>query len=261
MAFPRQVLDPAERRRLGRPVRGFDARPAYRRAVTWLVLLGPPGLLLVFAALYHLVYGPRWVGVAAVPLAVGYLGGLGWTVRGGALRGRGSAVYLFASGLVRVSREGTTPYRWEELTGVTVTGVQPKPGRPTRWRFAVTAAGGGGFEVGDELPGVRELGDVLVSEITRRVLPAYLAAIEEGRALRFGPFIVSGEGVEKDGRRVPWESVGDAGSGNGLVYVRRRDGSGTLSATAGEVPNAVAFAVLCRRVREAPAGSPRRPAR
>ncbi|HEX2312402.1 MAG TPA: DUF6585 family protein [Thermomonospora sp.] len=250
MAFPRHVLDLADARRLGGPVGEFDARPGFRRAVTWLALLGTVGLPLLFTALYHLVQGPRWVGVAAVPLAAGYLGGVGWIVRGGALRGRGSAAYLFRHGLVRVTREGAAAYRWDRMTAVTVAGVQPAAGRRTRWRFTVTTADGDRFTLGDELPRVRELGDVVVSEITRRVVPAYLAALDEGRALRFGPFVVGGAGVEKDGVRVPWRAVGEAGLGNGLVYVRPLDGQGFLSATAGEVPNAVAFAVLCRQARE-----------
>jgi hypothetical protein len=262
VSFPQNVLDLAESRRLGEPVRAFDARPGFRRAVTWLVLLGPAGLLLVASSLLYLITGPRWLGATGVLLAAVYLGGVGWIARGPALRGRGLAVHVFEDGLVRLTPRGASACHWDELQSVTMEAVQPARGKRTRWRFTVAEADGGGFVLADELPGVRDLGEAVMVEVAQRALPRRLAEFEEGRTVRFGPFTVGRDGVGKDGGLVPWESVGQAGIGNGLVYVRRLDGSAGLSAAVGLVPDALVFAELCRRARAAAERAPaRRPGR
>ncbi|SEG85728.1 hypothetical protein SAMN04489712_11868 [Thermomonospora echinospora] len=265
MSFPLDVLDLAESRRLGEPVRAFDARPDFRRAVTWLVLLGPAGVLLVASSLFYLVVGPRWLGAVGVLLAAAYLGGVGSIVRGAALRGRGLAVYAFEDGLVRLTPRGTSAHRWDELHSVTMAMVRPASrGRRTQWRFTVTGADGAHFVLGDELPGVRDLGEAIVAEVARRELPRRLAEVEEGRTVRFGPFTVDGTGVGKDGEDgkdgevVPWESAGESGIGNGQVYVRRSDGTRAMSAAVGLVPDALVFVGLCRRMRDTAGSVPAR---
>ena len=61
----------------------------------------------------------------------------------------------------------------------------------------------------------------------------------------------SREGIAKDGDKVPWHDVAEVEISNGMVRVDRRDRLAGMTATAGEVPNAVAFSELARYVRQA----------
>jgi len=248
--FPRPVLDLAESRRLGEPVRSFDARPEFRRAVIWLALLAPPGVLLVLSALFYLVEGPRWMGVGGALLAAAYLSGLWWIVRDGALRGRGQAVFVFEDGLVRLAPRRTCVHRFDELRSVTATARPGRDGRP-RWSFTV-ADGDGEFVLSEVLPGVRELGEVIMAEIAQRELPRARAEFQAGRPVRFGPFTVDRTGVSKNGKTAPWEAIGQAGLGHGMVYVQRLDTGTRLTAETGLVPNALVFVELCRWAKTAP---------
>lgn len=261
VSVPQRALDLAVTRRLGEPVRAFDARIGFRRAIAWLVLLGLAGVLLVLSAAYYLVEGPLWLGISGALLAAGYLGGMAWILRGGALRGWGRAVYLFEHGLVCVSRRGWAARHWDELRTVTMAGVQPAPHRHTAWRFTVTDAGGRRLVLGDELPEVRLLGEAVVTEVARRMVPRYLAVIEAGGTVELGPFTVSRGGLAKDGEIVPWPAVREVGLSNGMVYVRRIDDIHVMATTVGRMPNALAFAELCHRVRAHGDDNPLRPRR
>jgi hypothetical protein len=86
--------------------------------------------------------------------------------------------------------------------------------------------------------------------VTERLLPKYMSRIEAGGDVRFGPFTLSRDGIAKDGDKVSWHDVAEVEISNGMVRVDRRDRLGGLTATAGEVPNAVAFSELARYVRQ-----------
>ncbi|MBA9003269.1 DUF6585 family protein [Thermomonospora cellulosilytica] len=234
---------------LGAPIRTFDARDDFRRTVVWMALLGPVGVLSVWSAFYYLIVGPRWLGALGVLLAFGYLGAVWWILHGGALRGWGLVVYAFENGLVRVTRRGTHACRWDEMRGVTTAGVRRTPGRRPPWRYRVTDAEGGGFVLGDELPGVRDLGEVLVAEVGRRVLPVQLAAVEGGATVVFGPFAVDREGIVLNGERVPWRAVRSVAAGGGEVTVRRADAPQVMTVPLDRVPNAAVLVEICRRLR------------
>ncbi|WP_067475750.1 DUF6585 family protein [Actinomadura hibisca] len=251
MPTSQSAPDQASAHHLGDPVRAFDARPGRRRALAWLILLGLAGIVLVPAAAVYLAAGRLLLGVPAALLAVGYLGAVGWILSRGVLRGRGIVVTLHQGGLAVTGSGRSDVYLWDDLSAVTVSGVQRARHARTRWRFTVATTRGGTLEFGDELPDVRLLGETVVAEVTARVVPPGLAALEAGRAVRFGPFTVSPAGVGKEGQRVPWPALRDVVIANGVVTVRSADGVRELSALTGHTPNAVALAELCRRTRTA----------
>ncbi|MFG2006708.1 DUF6585 family protein [Spirillospora sp. NPDC048911] len=261
MSFPRDVLEEAEARRLGDPVRAFDARAGRRRALAWMALLGLAGVWLVPAAVVYLADGELWLGVPAAVLALAYLGVVAWilwrAVSRGALRSdRLMGVHLFSYGLVVAGarRKGDggggayVAYRWDDLAAVTTSGVQRVAHGPTRWQFTVTVADGRQIILGDELPGVRELGEAIVAEVTARVVPRALGMVQAGDTVRLGPFAVSSEGIEKEGERVAWPAVREVGIDNGMVFVRTLDDLGQLASVAALTPNAVAFVELCHHL-------------
>lgn len=223
-----------------------------------MALLGPVDVLSLWAALYCLIVGPRWLGALGVLPAAGYLGAVWWILRGGALRGRGLVVYVFENGLVRLTRRERQVHRRDELRSVVTAGARRSLGRRPPWRYRATDAAGRRFVLGDELPGVHDLGEVLIAEVGRREFPAQLAAIESGATVEFGPFAVDRWGIALHGERVPWRAVHSATIGGGEVAVRRIDTPRAMTAPLDRVPNAAVLVEICRwlrsRVQRADAG-------
>ncbi|WP_344959615.1 DUF6585 family protein, partial [Actinomadura miaoliensis] len=191
-------------------------------------------------------------GALAALAAVVCLCGAVWTLRRAAwaLRRTGTPriVYLFVHGLVVDDGRGLATHHWDELTAVTVSGVRTAAGARTRWRVTVTAAGGREIALGDGMPDAGVLGEIVSAEVTARAVPRLMAAIEARERVRLGPFTLGPQGVGKDGDRLPWPAVAEAGIDNGVVYARDADGLVEMTALAARVPNAVAFVEVCRRV-------------
>ncbi|RMI43495.1 hypothetical protein EBO15_16235 [Actinomadura harenae] len=230
------------------PVRVFDARIGRRRAVAWLVLLGLAVLVLAPASVLYLRAGRFWIGVLAASVGIAYLAvGVRILVRAG-LREHRPVVYLFGGGLVYAGTGRAVAYRWDDLSAVTVAGVRSGQRGRTRWRFTVTAEGGRDLPMDDRLPDVRRLGDVVVAEVTARVVPRLAATVRSGGTARLGAFEIGPDGIAKDDRLVPWPAIRDVSMANGLVRVDAAGGVQELIALAAHTPNAVALVELCARV-------------
>ncbi|WP_285498047.1 DUF6585 family protein [Actinomadura sp. NBRC 104425] len=248
------MLDQAARRELGEPIRAFDARGARRRALARPVLLTAAAA--AFAAPAAAAFGSDRLlaGVPAALSAVVCLYAAVWTFRraaGNLLRsGTPRVLYLFVHGLVVDDGRRLATHHWDELTAVTVSGVQAAEGAPTRWRVTVTAADGREIALGDGTPDAGVLGEIVSAEVTTRAVPRIMAAIEARERVRLGPFTLGPHGIDKDGDRLPWSSVAEAGIDNGMVYARDADGLVEMTALAARVPNAAAFVEVCRRVRD-----------
>jgi hypothetical protein len=238
------------RDRLGEPVRTFDGRAASRRTWAWLALLGLAALALVPAAVAYLNDRVWWVGVPALVLSMGYAGAVGWIAGRDRPRVRGRVACLYTGGLAVSGPGGEAGYTWDELVSVTVAGVPGGPGGRIRWRFTIVADDGSVLRLGDDIPDVRTLGVTVAEEVTARIVPRRLAAVQAGEPVRLGPFTVRLGGVEKDGERLPWNAVRDVAIENGLVTVRARPGRMDLITVASQMPDALAFTVLCHQVRE-----------
>jgi hypothetical protein len=292
---------------LGEPVRAFDARPARRRALTWLAALAAAVAVLVPLAVAAFLSGRAWLGAPLTVIAMGCAAAAGWIAGWGIVWKRAPVVHLYTGGLLvspppaggatstsahRARGDahgegdtwgGHTPHGtlaargpggdaavfvWDDLVSVTVSGVHlggrapasssgstlgaggSGPAGGTRWRFTVVSSDGRVLRFGDELPGVRLLGETIAAEVTRRAVPRHLAAVKAGETVRLGPFTVDLEGVEKDGQRVPWQAVREVGIEDGLVTVRSYGGRPDLAAVAGHMPDALPFTLLCDQIKE-----------
>lgn len=293
---------------LGEPVRTFDARPARRRALTWLAALAAAVAVLVPLAVAAFLSGRAWLGAPLTVIAMGCAAAAGWIAGWGIVWKRAPVVHLHTGGLLvspppaadgatltsahrahgNARGEGDTwgghtsrgtlatrgpggdagAFVWNDLVSVTVSGVHlggrapasssgsalgaggSGPTGGTRWRFTVVSSDGRVLRFGDELPGVRLLGETIAAEVTRRAVPRHLAAVKTGETVRLGPFTVDLEGVEKDGQRVPWQAVREVGIEDGLVTVRSYGGRPDLVAVAGHMPDALPFTLLCDQIKE-----------
>ncbi|MBE1533483.1 DUF6585 family protein [Actinomadura algeriensis] len=232
------------RGRLGAPVRTFDARPARRAALGWMVAFVLATAVLTPVAVWALDTRRWGLGTAAALLGMVYAAAAGWIAGRDGLWSGIRVAALHTEGVAARTRGGAVEYAWDELESVTVSGVQY--GARVRWRFAVAAADGRVLRFGDQLPDVRELGEAIAAEVADRTVARHLESVRTGAVVRLGPFAVDLDGVEKDGERLPWKSVHDVVLDNGLVAVTAP--GATLSALAGQVPDALAFTALCAQV-------------
>jgi uncharacterized membrane protein YqaE (UPF0057 family) len=220
------------------------------RSRTWLVVLGLPGLVLLPFTVLFLLQGFGWATVLSVLLTAAYLGAAGRILVRDVMPGYGRVLYLYENGLILVAGRGLNAFPWEAVKEVRVSGARTGSGDAVSWRCAVVREDGTEAVIGPEFPGVQDVVEVVSSAVTERLLPKYISRIEAGGTVRFGPFVISGDGVAKDGEEVPWQHVAAVEISNGMVYVNRLDRTAGMTATAGEVPNAVAFSELARYVRE-----------
>lgn len=246
---PSTVRGLAGAERLGELREVLDPRVTEGRSRTWLVVLGLPGLVLLPFAVAFVVEGLVWAAVLGLVLVAGYLGAAGRILVRDILPGYGRTLYRFENGLILTTRRAATAFPWDAVAEVRVSGVRRAVADTVSWRFGIRREDGVEAEIGSEFPGVHGLVEVASREVTERLLPKYLSRVEAGGSVRIGPFTVTREGIAKDGEMVAWTDVDGVRIGNGMVQVDRADRLAGVTATAGEVPNAVAFAELARYLR------------
>ncbi|TQM67311.1 hypothetical protein FHX41_0916 [Actinomadura hallensis] len=239
--------------RLGEPVRTFEGRTGGRGAPVWPALVPPAlvSLALIPPAIVYLRDGVWWAGVPALLLSMGCAAAAGWIAGRDRPRTGAKVVHLYTNGISVAGPDGVAAYEWDDLVSVTVAGVQEGgPDGRTRWRFTVVAEDGNVLHLTDDLPDVRELGETVAREVTARLVPRRLAEVKAGELVRLDPFTVDLDGVEKDGERLPWAAVKDVSIDNGLVTVHAWGGRPDLVAVVSQMPDALAFAALCHRVKD-----------
>jgi hypothetical protein len=240
----------AKDQRLGEPYSVHDPRRVNPKARTWLVVLGLPGLVLLPFAVHFVLEGFGWATVLSVLLCAAYLGAAGRILVRDVLPGYGRVLYLYENGLILVSGRNVETFAWDSVKEMRVSGVRMGSAEEVSWRCALVREDDTTAVVGPEYPGVQEVVEAVSSRVTERLLPKYISRVEAGGTVRFGPFAISRDGVAKGGDEVAWAKVANVQISNGMVYVNRLDRTGGMTATAGEVPNAVAFGELARYVRE-----------
>ena len=250
VSLPSPVRELAAEHRLGEPISEHDPRTANGRSRTWLIVLGLPGLVLLPFSLHFLQHGVGWAGLLSLLLTVGYLGAAGRILVRDIMPGYGQVLYVFEGGLVLDTRRGTTAYPWDRIEELRVSGARAGSSDAVTWHFSVVRDDRTEATVGAAFPGVQDLVEIVSAEVTARMLPKYIARIEDGGEVRIGPFTITREGIAKDGERAPWPLVAGVQISNGMIYVNRADQLSGMTATAGEVPNAVAFSELARHARE-----------
>ncbi len=251
-SIPAPIADFAKDERLGEPRSMHDPRTVNSRSRRWLVILGLPGLVMLPFAVGFSMGGFGWASALSVLLTAAYLGAAGRILVRDVLPGYGRVLYLYENGLVLADGRKRTAFPWDAIREVNVSGVRMGSSEAVSWQCAVVRDDYTETTLGPEFPGVQEVVETVSAAVTERLLPKYVSRVETGGKVRFGPFTISREGIarEGEGEEVPWPDVTAVEISNGTVHVNRRDRPVGLTATAGEVPNAVAFSELARYVRE-----------
>lgn len=250
VSIPSPIDGLAKKDRLGDLRSTHDPRTVNRRARTWLVVLGLPGLVLLPFTVRFVIQGFGWATLLSVLLTVLYLGAAGRILVKDVLPGYGRVLYLFENGLVLAAPRETNAFAWDAIRELRVSGVRMGAADKVSWRCSIVRVDGAEAVMGPEFPGVQEVVETMSAAVTERLLPKYVSRIEAGGTVRFGPFTISRDGIAKDGDEARWANVAGVEISNGMVHVNRSDRTAGMTATAGEVPNAVAFSELARYVRE-----------
>jgi hypothetical protein len=247
---PSKVRGLANDERLGELLAVHDPRSLTGRSRTWLVVLGLPGLVLLPFTVHFVLQGIGWATALSLLLTAGYLGAAGRILVRDVIPGYGRVLYRYGHGLVLVTPKAMVAYPWDAVRELRVSGARMGSAEAVRWRFGLVREDGTEAEVGAAFPDVDELVEVVSAAVTERVLPKYISRVEGGGEVRVGPFTITREGITKDGDELPWRHVAGVAINNGMIYVNRSDRPSGMTATAGEVPNAVAFTELARHIRE-----------
>jgi hypothetical protein len=186
------------------------------RSFVMLAVLSLLGVSSCVAAVDQL-QGGRSDGIV-VNLAVGVImctAALGVIVR--ALRSRGLHLELRQHGLIRRARGAEVGMLWEDVAEVRISRRNVR-----RWeRNACTllATDRRRLELTDELSGIAEVCSRVEQENVRRQLPRALADVQAGRAVAFGPFAATRDGLSHRERLLPWKEVGGAAVVQGLLVI------------------------------------------
>jgi hypothetical protein len=244
-AVPAHVRALAARERLGELERSYEPGQEHRRARVWLVVFAIPGLILLPFTIHFILGGIGYASFLSLVLTVVYLGAAGHVLVRQVLPGAGRAAYLYQGGLVhQTGRRTAVAFPWDAVAEVRVSGVRHGSDDTITWRFTIRGDDGRETVLGNELTDVGALLEHVSSKVTERLLPKYLARIEQGGAVDIGPFTVGGAGVAKGGWNVQWDRMHAVGMDNGMVYVSRTDGIPAMTVPAAQMPNAVAFTAL-----------------
>ena len=201
MSTPPPIADLATRERLG-DLRGVrDPRTVNSRSRTWLVVLGLPGLVLLPFAVRFLIQGIGWPTILSVLLTAGYLGAAGRILVRYVLPGYGRVLYLYDNGLILATPRGTNAFAWDAIGELRVSGVRMGSGDAVSWRCVIVRDDGTEAVVGPEFPDVQDVVEAVSEAVTERLLPKYIARVEAGGSVRFGPFTISRDSIAKDGER------------------------------------------------------------
>jgi hypothetical protein len=246
---PFEVHELAGDELLGTLLEVHDPRALTGRSRAWLIVLGLPGLTLLPFAVLFLSQGVGWAAVLSLALTVGYLGAAGRILIRDVIPGYGKILYRYEKGLVLATGRGAMAFPWDAVREVRLSGARTGSTDEARWRFSLVREDGAEAEIGAEFPGVAGLVEVASAAVTERVLPKYICRVEGGGTVHFGPFALTREGITKDGEKISWDDVAAVGIGNGMVYLDRADREPGMLATAGEIPNLVAFVELTDHVR------------
>jgi hypothetical protein len=239
----RQKLDrqlPNEVSQLGSPL------AEYRRSH---VLLFTPLFLLIGGGVmaYIFVTGQAkdwelWQMVVGLAIAVGALvGGISGIRK--FMRERDIRVLVFSEGVAEINGTQTSMIRWDEIKTVTISHTQDLSiqsflnlfGRTLE--FAVELNNGTIRTFTQEIEDHKKLGETIVQETTKRLLPNAIEAFDKGRAVTVGKFSVSQQGFVEGNKTIPWSEVKG-------VTIRGGDSAfldGTTKIIPAQTPN---FAVL-----------------
>jgi hypothetical protein len=215
--LPRNL--PPEIAALGAPVERFGR---------WVPMVGViVGVVMALTGLGMMIAVPflsfkyNWIGVPGFFILIG---GIVVAIR--AWLDVGRKIFLYREGFVCVGHGKPVLRRWEDIAAVfqDIQEVRSEGNAGFTHSYRVQYRNGDSQTLDDNSASdAKALGDAILFETTRRLLPQYRQALAQGGAIPFGPLRLSREGLIGERGMLRWEHLADIS----LVEVARGAGKTT----------------------------------
>ncbi len=219
--FPQEAYSYAAHYHLGQPV------AVYRVGLRQNLILGIISLLL--AGLFTMVViSGQAAGVSILLLlllaVLCVMGGVYYLIYA-PLRHRSWRIYACTDGLVFLKGDQAVSCRWDQVAFVWQRVVRYYTNgvySGASFKYTVQRADGVQIIISSLFPQASQLGDHIQREVTNRLTPQALAAVQAGQTLPFGRFHLSRAGLATPQELLPWSEVQQVSVNRGLLEIQRR---------------------------------------
>ncbi len=219
-------------------------------------LMGPGSLVLALALGYdaYTRHGLARVDNAIFPpLIVGAIGfGLGALILWEAWNNWGIQANLYEHGFAYYSRKGLQPVRWDQVEAVwqAITkhyrnGVYTG----TTYIYTVKTTDNRKLVLDNKLPRIEELGKAVQASVTDVLWPKYIATLQAGQKLTFGPLALDSTSIYSGNKVLRWDEIESIKLQQGNLSVKKKNGGwfNWASASVPQIPNFYIFYNLVSR--------------
>lgn len=210
--IPPEVAQQAEIQALGPFVRAFVPTNI------WLVLAITVGAIILDIILNYVIWLAGWIVyyLWLVPILI-----IIYAVN--AIRTSNHKAFLYQEGFVYTSGSQLNVIRWDRVEAVWMKIVRTsRYNSSTRNTYTIKSPDGSQVVISSHLKKVKELGEVIMNEVTRRHLPLARQAYASGVPVSFGDLSVSLQGIGFRDKFLPWPEVKDVNLVNGTVQVKKQ---------------------------------------
>jgi len=153
-----------------------------------------------------------WQIVVGLAIGVGGIGGGIFGIRK-FIRERGARILIFAEGLAEINDTQTSIIRWDEIKNVTISRTSDfsiqslfTPFAQTL-EFTVELNNGTKRTFTQEIKDHKRLGETILQETTKRLLPSAIESFKKGQTVTVGRLTVSQQGFVEGNKTIPWSEV------------------------------------------------------
>ncbi|HEU5368704.1 MAG TPA: DUF6585 family protein [Ktedonobacterales bacterium] len=154
-------------------------------------------------------------------------------------------IYACTDGFLFMKGSNPIPCRWDQVAFVWQRIIRHYRNgiyTGTSYKYTVQRADGVKIVLTEMFRKVNQLGEQIQREVTSRLAPQALAAINAGQTLSFGPFNLSRQGLATSKGMIPWSEAQQVSANRGLVMIQRRGQSrGAPYGGVDKVPNLYVF--------------------
>ena len=162
---------------------------------------------------------------------------------------RGKIVEVYENGLVRLRGKTVKVTRWDDIDAVWqqitrnyYNGVYTG----TTYVYTIQTRNGEKFKITNVYKDVESLGNIMQSEVTKRLLPPMVRAYQSGQTVSFGKLSLSPQGLIYKDKQLAWNEIKDLKIDRGYISVKKEGGrwSNWASVSAASVPNLLVFLAM-----------------
>ena len=158
---------------------------------------------------------------------------------------------LYENGFAHFDRKGLKQVRWDQIEAVWqritkhyTNGVYTG----TTHTYTIQAQDGVKIVLDDKLPKVEALGNAIQSGATKALWPKYVAAVQAGQRLTFGPLALDANGLYNGKKSLQWKEIKAIRISRGVISIKKEGGwLSWASATVPQIPNFLVFYELVGR--------------